>query len=136
MCCGLEVWFLFFNQKTAYEMRISDWSSDVCSSDLIAIGFAGGEARVREVLLVRCVGKNLRLHDQRIAHAIDFLALAMARRVEEIARIHLETRLVRPQLEAAPRCRILAPPPQMLVGGHPAAADHSQVLAAAPDERS
>src|SRR3546814_9368366 len=25
---------LFFNQKTAYEMRISDWSSDVCSSDL------------------------------------------------------------------------------------------------------
>src|SRR3546814_2249235 len=27
--------FFFFNQKTAYEMRISDWSSDVCSSDLI-----------------------------------------------------------------------------------------------------
>src|SRR3546814_5835507 len=26
--------FLFYNQKTAYEMRISDWSSDVCSSDL------------------------------------------------------------------------------------------------------
>src|SRR3546814_5210642 len=26
--------FLFFKQKTAYEMRISDWSSDVCSSDL------------------------------------------------------------------------------------------------------
>src|SRR3546814_2342451 len=28
------VLFLFFKQKTAYEMRISDWSSDVCSSDL------------------------------------------------------------------------------------------------------
>src|SRR3546814_997033 len=28
-CC-----FFFFKQKTAYEMRISDWSSDVCSSDL------------------------------------------------------------------------------------------------------
>src|SRR3546814_17781042 len=27
----------FFKQKTAYEMRISDWSSDVCSSDLIAL---------------------------------------------------------------------------------------------------
>src|SRR3546814_8983433 len=27
-------WFLFVKQKTAYEMRISDWSSDVCSSDL------------------------------------------------------------------------------------------------------
>src|SRR3546814_10486635 len=26
--------FIFFKQKTAYEMRISDWSSDVCSSDL------------------------------------------------------------------------------------------------------
>src|SRR3546814_6915695 len=28
--------FFFFKQKTAYEMRISDWSSDVCSSDLMA----------------------------------------------------------------------------------------------------
>src|SRR3546814_14422895 len=28
--------FFFFKQKTAYEMRISDWSSDVCSSDLIS----------------------------------------------------------------------------------------------------
>src|SRR3546814_13233093 len=30
----LHVFFFFFKQKTAYEMRISDWSSDVCSSDL------------------------------------------------------------------------------------------------------
>src|SRR3546814_1608435 len=30
--------FFFFKQKTAYEMRISDWSSDVCSSDLVAAG--------------------------------------------------------------------------------------------------
>src|SRR3546814_3076668 len=30
----LFVLFFFFKQKTAYEMRISDWSSDVCSSDL------------------------------------------------------------------------------------------------------
>src|SRR3546814_6319059 len=29
--------FFFFKQKTAYEMRISDWSSDVCSSDLPAM---------------------------------------------------------------------------------------------------
>src|SRR3546814_13562997 len=28
------IYFFFFKQKTAYEMRISDWSSDVCSSDL------------------------------------------------------------------------------------------------------
>src|SRR3546814_13223513 len=31
LCC---MNFFFFKQKTAYEMRISDWSSDVCSSDL------------------------------------------------------------------------------------------------------
>src|SRR3546814_11952574 len=30
------LFFFFFKQKTAYEMRISDWSSDVCSSDLTA----------------------------------------------------------------------------------------------------
>src|SRR3546814_11843788 len=29
--------FFFFKQKTAYEMRISDWSSDVCSSDLLVL---------------------------------------------------------------------------------------------------
>src|SRR3546814_6328075 len=33
-CC---LFFFFFKQKTAYEMRISDWSSDVCSSDLLPL---------------------------------------------------------------------------------------------------
>src|SRR3546814_1237827 len=33
--------FFFFKKKTAYEMRISDWSSDVCSSDLIETMFTG-----------------------------------------------------------------------------------------------
>src|SRR3546814_5530901 len=50
----------FFKQKTAYEVRISDWSSDVCSSDLAMGAFAGGggilrQARPdsrREILLV------------------------------------------------------------------------------------
>src|SRR3546814_662834 len=37
--------FFFFKQKTAYEMRISDWSSDVCSSDLPDAGEAGVAAR-------------------------------------------------------------------------------------------
>src|SRR3546814_1764326 len=32
--CSYFFFFFFFKQKTAYEMRISDWSSDVCSSDL------------------------------------------------------------------------------------------------------
>src|SRR3546814_5431900 len=37
LCFGVSLFvclFFFFKQKTAYEMRISDWSSDVCSSDL------------------------------------------------------------------------------------------------------
>src|SRR3546814_18511587 len=34
--------FFFFKQKTAYEMRISDWSSDVCSSDLSVLPRARG----------------------------------------------------------------------------------------------
>src|SRR3546814_6639378 len=37
MCFFLSFLFFFFKQKTAYEMRISDWSSDVCSSDLAYI---------------------------------------------------------------------------------------------------
>src|SRR3546814_2759770 len=68
--------FFFFKQKTAYEMRISDWSSDVCSSDLLpSEGRASldGRARYRGVVAVedqaraadvpqRCgqgVGRNL-----------------------------------------------------------------------------
>src|SRR3546814_12502963 len=39
--------FFFFKQKTAYEMRISDWSSDVCSSDLDAHRFGTGALPVQ-----------------------------------------------------------------------------------------
>src|SRR3546814_1361245 len=34
LCVVFFLFFFFFKQKTAYDMRISDWSSDVCSSDL------------------------------------------------------------------------------------------------------
>src|SRR3546814_8947294 len=37
--------FFFFKQKTAYEMRISDWSSDVCSSDLPRCRLRPGESQ-------------------------------------------------------------------------------------------
>src|SRR3546814_16257549 len=37
--------FFFVKQKTAYEMRISDWSSDVCSSDLEQESYNGNEQR-------------------------------------------------------------------------------------------
>src|SRR3546814_8884500 len=43
MVCCL---FCFFKQKTAYEMRISDWSSDVCSSDLTPFKQWQGAAKI------------------------------------------------------------------------------------------
>src|SRR3546814_3711857 len=48
-CDVFFFFFFFFKQKTAYEMRISDWSSDVCSSDL------GGEGRRLRTGRVRCL---------------------------------------------------------------------------------
>src|SRR3546814_7542363 len=47
MLVVVVVRFFFFKQKTAYEMRISDWSSDVCSSDLGA-GARAGQALPRQ----------------------------------------------------------------------------------------
>src|SRR3546814_4066561 len=48
MSCVFDVLF-FFKQKTAYEMRISDWSSDVCSSDLDRVArIADGVHRMAE----------------------------------------------------------------------------------------
>src|SRR3546814_7816806 len=54
----------FFKQKTAYEMRISDWSSDVCSSDLLVADLGGRlaeadrEAAGRRAVLPREVGRE------------------------------------------------------------------------------
>src|SRR3546814_2572024 len=65
MCCYLFVFFVcFFKQKTAYEMRISDWSSDVCSSDLIVYLFmAGGPSQFEtfdyKPKLVNLAGQDL-----------------------------------------------------------------------------
>src|SRR3546814_10520609 len=43
--------FVFFKQKTAYEMRISDWSSDVCSSDLLLVPVLSGLPLVQDLNL-------------------------------------------------------------------------------------
>src|SRR3546814_12562211 len=61
------VFFFFFKQKTAYEMRISDWSSDVCSSDLRGRpDRAGALGRVRRG---RPAGRGaLRLARRRVLH--------------------------------------------------------------------
>src|SRR3546814_2841311 len=53
MCCTVAAsGVFFFKQKTAYEMRISDWSSDVCSTDL------AGRAAQRRNLLQPCRGQG------------------------------------------------------------------------------
>src|SRR3546814_18531483 len=57
MC--LSCFFFFFKQKTAYEMRISDWSSDVCSSDLInARGVPVLAVGVSALVTLLCVAVN------------------------------------------------------------------------------
>src|SRR3546814_9813516 len=49
MCCFScdMVGVFFFKQKTAYEMRISDWSSDVCSSDLSALNVSNSKPNMK-----------------------------------------------------------------------------------------
>src|SRR3546814_2095399 len=54
--------FFFFKQKTAYEMRISDWSSDVCSSDL---------DNRNDVVLLKSSDEPLPLPTYHLAHAVD-----------------------------------------------------------------
>src|SRR3546814_9254247 len=52
--------FVFFKQKTAYEMRISDWTSDVCSSDLV-------HSEVSEI--DRLINENVTLKTEFFIHA-------------------------------------------------------------------
>src|SRR3546814_4674263 len=54
------LFFFFFKQKTAYEMRISDWSSDVCSSDLLA----ALNGWLRPKLIVPVHGEIRHMHEQ------------------------------------------------------------------------
>src|SRR3546814_2182188 len=62
----MSICFFFFKQKTAYEMRISDWSSDVCSSDFDAGRRKRADGRFREhelivkaaLFLIACVASS------------------------------------------------------------------------------
>src|SRR3546814_2326107 len=80
--CVFVACVFFFKQKTAYEMRISDWSSDVCSSDLgrlwriaafefrrmlfLVLGFAIGPGLVVNVLLKPNWGRARRSEERRV----------------------------------------------------------------------
>src|SRR3546814_4459770 len=60
----MMLFFFFFKQKTAYEVRISDWSSDVCSSDLFESFDAvqGGTADILHGTPYYWVGKSQAFH--------------------------------------------------------------------------
>src|SRR3546814_10052771 len=62
------VLFFFFKQKTAYEMRISDWSSDVCSSDLSHRSVQAADGAGRRQIARRGVGWIRRSQGRRCAH--------------------------------------------------------------------
>src|SRR3546814_9255586 len=87
--------FVFFKQKTAYEMRISDWSSDVCSSDLRSVRAAaiGERQLLQEDFRRREVG-------DRKGHAED--AIAEPAELGRIARHELDDRVVTDLKGAAP----------------------------------
>src|SRR3546814_4328756 len=61
--CLIFLVFLFFKQKTAYEMRISDWSSDVCSSDLVDIDAPALALRSSDELVAREIFARRDDHD-------------------------------------------------------------------------
>src|SRR3546814_7710575 len=67
--------FFFFKQKTAYEMRISDWSSDVCSSDLPHT--AKGYRPDFDLLII--------VNDKRLTEKVDFWSKLEDRLIRELA---------------------------------------------------
>src|SRR3546814_10887557 len=65
--------FFFFKQKTAYEMRISDWSSDVCSSDLLGSGYVNPATLIAARLIDRsghALDRSLFVHRLNVALAL------------------------------------------------------------------
>src|SRR3546814_7449079 len=85
----VHVWlyFFFFKQKTAYEMRISDWSSDVCSSDLL-----GSPIEQRAALLADWENAPAaRLAHPREDHLIPLMVAAGAAEDEAAACVYHET---------------------------------------------
>src|SRR3546814_5192141 len=65
----VTIYVFFFKQKTAYEMRISDWSSDVCSSDLAALRKAMEDRWIPEMQSLLSIAD----HDLPLLWDADFL---------------------------------------------------------------
>src|SRR3546814_5922181 len=104
--CVVFIFFFFFKQKTAYEMRISDWSSDVCSSDLAFSETGYSQSGIRDIaaiadvsstLLLRYYGSKTALLEAALIEAMpigDLLATTERSQFGEVlARAFLDTRL-------------------------------------------
>src|SRR3546814_15060460 len=85
--------FFFFKQKPAYEMRISDWSSDVCSSDL------GARVTADRIFLIERLVSNLRVRrknerlgevERGLGHEVDHAADALRVEVGGLRLGHLD----------------------------------------------
>src|SRR3546814_969352 len=92
--------FFFFKQKTAYEMRISDWSSDVCSSDLqfLIIHAAALEKSGRAAILPGAPGSGKSTLTAYLVHngwrlLSDELALISLQHGREIGRVSCRARV-------------------------------------------
>src|SRR3546814_6644080 len=79
-CFCVILLFFFFKQKTAYEMRISDWSSDVCSSDLEEVD--GGDV----VVLFDLLDVLAQIADRRL--------VVMQQTMNHVAGVGVELRLL------------------------------------------
>src|SRR3546814_19028704 len=100
------MFFFFFKQKTAYEMRISDWSSDVCSSDLypvagpvtaeVALNIAEGSSSSHEGAVIDLTTSPATGNPDIKRYALDAEGLV----------------LDRVSLRAGDDIRLTAPPPQ------------------------
>src|SRR3546814_3886287 len=91
--------FFFFKQKTAYEMRISDWSSDVCSSDLLLNDDALGEifSNISSDELIRTLSCVCRRWRAMVANPVFVRSLvfdeAMAQVMDKIGRASCRERV-------------------------------------------
>src|SRR3546814_306147 len=90
--------FFFFKQKTAYEMRISDWSSDVCSSDLAVDGPRLGrpdDGHQRSSGSNQACGPLLDVAADDVEHQIDAADVfqGVILKVDELLRTEVERRL-------------------------------------------
>src|SRR3546814_3709029 len=105
--CIYCYFFFFFKQKTAYEMRISDWSSDVCSSDL----GADAPGRIPGVI-ERGAGRNrdvdhgsVSQHDAPVEIGVDHVHDQVDQQEEDAREHHIRSEERRVGKECVSTCR-------------------------------